>query len=415
MSAATWVVWLLACSGQVIPPDPDEDRDGFSLAEDCDDRDRTRFPGADERCDGRDDDCDGAIDEGFDLDGDGALTGLDPGCAALGPTDCDDADPLVRPGAIERCDGRDEDCDGVVDLDVDADEDGAPACDDCDDADAGARPGGIERCNGADDDCDGESDEGYDEDGDGVGACLDCDDADPTVHPGAVEACNGKDEDCDTLWDEGFDEDDDGFSTCRGDCDDADPTVNPWAEEACDGVDTDCDPTTDEAVDADGDGFTVCTADCDEDRAESFLGATEGCNGWDDDCDGDVDEDGVCAPCEVKPWRGRAYLFCDEALTWSDAIAACEARGYELVAPGTPEEDEWLAEELLSGDRWWIALHDADHDGTWTWADEEVVALWTAWAPGQPATGDCATLVRDEGWASAGCATRLPYTCEVPW
>jgi hypothetical protein len=41
-----------------------------------------------------------------DLDGDGVTD-----CAG----DCNDADPKVRPGAVEVCDGRDNDCNGIID------------------------------------------------------------------------------------------------------------------------------------------------------------------------------------------------------------------------------------------------------------------------------------------------------------
>jgi hypothetical protein len=54
------------------PPDlhscPDTDGDGHASSacggDDCDDTDRLRYPGAPERCQGVDDDCDGTIDEG---------------------------------------------------------------------------------------------------------------------------------------------------------------------------------------------------------------------------------------------------------------------------------------------------------------------------------------------------------------
>jgi hypothetical protein len=50
--------------GETGAPD-DVDGDGFTVVDgDCDDADAARFPGAPERLDGRDDDCDGAGDEG---------------------------------------------------------------------------------------------------------------------------------------------------------------------------------------------------------------------------------------------------------------------------------------------------------------------------------------------------------------
>ncbi len=82
--------------------DPVSEVDG-----DCDDRDPTRFPGAEEICDGADNDCNGVVEDELDEDGDGF---------SICDGDCADGDPDVSPGAEENCDdGVDNDCDGRVD------------------------------------------------------------------------------------------------------------------------------------------------------------------------------------------------------------------------------------------------------------------------------------------------------------
>lgn len=113
-------------------------------SDDCDDTDGTVHPGALEHCDAVDEDCDGVADNGLavttwyaDVDadafGDSTTTWSD--CAA--PTgyvavggDCDDRDSTIHPTAAERCNGVDDDCNGVADdgltvttwyADVDAD------------------------------------------------------------------------------------------------------------------------------------------------------------------------------------------------------------------------------------------------------------------------------------------------------
>lgn len=107
----------------------DSDGDGFSETEDCNDADATVNPEAIERCNGKDDDCDGVIDEDDaidalewypDVDDDGwggeLVRSCEPPASAVDrPGDCDDAAPGVNPDGTERCDGVDEDCDGVVD------------------------------------------------------------------------------------------------------------------------------------------------------------------------------------------------------------------------------------------------------------------------------------------------------------
>lgn len=135
---------------------------------DCDDASAARNPAVAEICNGVDDDCDGALDApGEDLDGDGQ-----GGAGCGGGRDCDDGDPTVYRGAPELCDGQDNDCDPATVASDDRDGDGhlpvgatcaggplasAPR-DDCDESDPARHGGAVESCNGVDDDCSGVSD-----------------------------------------------------------------------------------------------------------------------------------------------------------------------------------------------------------------------------------------------------------------
>lgn len=243
MVAALWLGCTpeAADSGIVVDPN-DMDGDGFSPGDgDCDDKDATSYPGAEERFyDGADQNCDGASDD--DADGDGVEI----------DQDCNDVDAAVRPGATEVCDGIDNDCVEGIDFgaegallayaDADADGWGAGAqvaicadsvpagysavVGDCDDSTPGIFPGGTEYCDSLDNDCDGSIDEesidaGYvyaDTDGDGYGThtlyqhvcgvpagwsadSTDCDDANAAVNPAATEVCDLADNDCDGVVD----------------------------------------------------------------------------------------------------------------------------------------------------------------------------------------------------------------------
>lgn len=192
---------LLACHGAPQTDDtgayPDLDGDGFTADVDCNDYQQQTFPGAAELCDDLDNDCDGVADNGAttawyrDYDGDGhgvgdpinACDAPDEGWVDLGD-DCDDLDATIHPGAVELCDGINQDCDALVDeepsdgverfLDRDGDgygdpdgafvgcpSEGADEAGDCNDTDADVHPGRDEWYgDGVDNDCDGGIDNG---------------------------------------------------------------------------------------------------------------------------------------------------------------------------------------------------------------------------------------------------------------
>jgi uncharacterized repeat protein (TIGR03803 family) len=235
-----------------------------SSNKDLNDNDGTIFPGAPELCDGKDNDSDGDTDEGCpeattwyrDADGDGwgnantsKIAPTQPVGYVSNKLDCNDRNKTK--GGPEVCDGRDNDCDGVIDngfelkpfySDFDGDGYGTPkrmimSCSapmrfvsdssDLNDDNGNVYPGAPELCDGRDNNQDGQIDEGFtrttfyhDFDKDGYGrnevtlqACAaplnyvavggDCNDRNAAVHPGASGPPNdGIDNNCNGLIDE---------------------------------------------------------------------------------------------------------------------------------------------------------------------------------------------------------------------
>ncbi len=173
----TWILatcyLLLACTSEEISPgipgvpppglggsvpggsQTDVDNDGFIAANDCNDADAAINPDATEITGNDiDEDCSGAAndqdDDGFDS-------------VDNGGEDADDNDDSVYPGAPEICgDGKDNDQDGVIDADCDAnadiDNDSFTANQgDCNDGDSTINPNAVDIPGDTiDQDCDGQ-------------------------------------------------------------------------------------------------------------------------------------------------------------------------------------------------------------------------------------------------------------------
>jgi hypothetical protein len=311
--------------------DPDDDGDGVPASEDCDDLDGTAYPGAEERCDGRDNDCDGEIDEAGAIDPDTFYADAD-------------GDGYGDPETTtEACDQPEETVDNKLD---------------CDDTDAELNP---DTAWFRDRDSDGHGDPETEQRGctgpeSSIRVAGDCDDRDASVYPDAPERCNTVDDDCDGDIDEDAedasiwypDADTDGFGDPAGalascqepsgyvdddrDCDDADPAVFPGADEVCNDIDDDCDGIIDEsgAIDA-----PTWYTDADADGYGDPAGGTRAC----DAPSGSVADDTDCDDSDADTNPG-ATEYCD---------------GHDDDCDGTIDEDD--AADAVS----WTA--DADGDG----------------------------------------------------
>ena len=427
---------------------------------DCNDANPAIFEGADEVCNGIDDDCDGVPDNDpinprswyIDADADGfgeaGTANILQGCAqplgyAPNPSDCDDANSTINPGAPEGPgDGIDQNCDAreVCYLNADGDGYGGPASQlstdltctaanllsnvsgDCDDTDPASFPGAPEVCDGADNDCDSRIDDADEDLITNLTWYRDAD-GDLTGDPGfPVRACTQP---------VGFVPAPDPATPLPNggyDCNDRDsgtrPTLANANEAIANGIDESCDGTGLCYVDLDGDGdgddsgvtvtstsiscalpgVSATRADCDDSTAAVGPHVPERCDPGsliDEDCDGLTDdEDGSVIGGDLWFRDGDHDGFGNAAIS----LVQCAAPS-GFVANDTDCDDRRAdvnpaATEVCDGlDR------DEDCDGL---ADDhdpstDVAGTGTDFWPDLDADGFGDALAASPGWPARAC------------
>lgn len=324
-----------------------------SVPEDC---------GSDGTGNGLDDDCDGEVDEGCAecVEGDARDCYTGP-AGTQGRGECLGGTQVCTGGqwpacagevtpATEICNGKDDDCDGVIDNGVtttyylDGDNDGygdddpttsIQACspstgyvenaDDCDDANAAINPDAVEVCDGFDNNCDGNIDQTP------IGVALtkscgsnigECEEGIKTCDAGSWGPCVGgvssQPEVCDGL-----------DNSCSGVADDGLATVNSWVD--ADGDSYGVGRWRDRIQKCDGaPGYATRRGDCDDDNPITYPGAPEICDGENNNCNavgGSGDDDYQNDHRSASAWCRTHYedssLNCEEI----DSVYCCSTDG----------------------------------------------------------------------------------------
>jgi hypothetical protein len=270
-----------------------------------------------ETCDGLDNNCNGAKDEGDPGGGLACDVVGKLGECVSGTTHC--VAGTVKclqnaPPAVEACDGKDNDCDGVID-NATVDTGGA-----CNTGKLGICLAGTLKC---------------------VAGQIACE---QNLQPGS-ESCNGLDDDCNGQVDDGFSGAGQpctvpgqnpntpcaqGQTNCLGGQNGCSQTTFPFAE-SCDGKDNDCNGTIDDPQSLNGLSCTTSLpGSCSAGKTQCVTGVSscvpdvkpgtvlEACNGADDDCNGVVDD-----VANIKTECTSKYSSALNVSDWSCTVGTC--------------------------------------------------------------------------------------------
>ncbi|RKH13238.1 hypothetical protein D7V97_06175 [Corallococcus sp. CA053C] len=249
----------------------DADGDGYvgtaTGGTDCRDTVATVNPGATELCNGEDDNCNSVSDDGLGL-GEACTTG--EGCT--GVRSCGENAAVICVAPFVQYAWADEDLDGHGDVKQGQ----VPVCtaqlplnrlplsaphDDCDDSRGNVKPGAVEVCNGLDDNCVGGSDEGFNVGGTCLNAQTQCFGSIQCNESGTGSRCQlpspaptwypDDDNDSHGQADAGVVscvQPGSGFVLQGADCDDGNRFIFFSAPELCDEQDNNCNGVTDEGA-----------------------------------------------------------------------------------------------------------------------------------------------------------------------
>ena len=77
------------------------------------------------------------------------------------------------------------------------------------------------------------------------------------------------------------------------------------------------------------------------------------------------------------------YTLMNDALSWGDADAACQAAGLQLASVQSAAQNALLL-TAAAGNTVWIGGTDAASEGAWVWSPSNTPLSYTNWYAGEP-------------------------------